>query len=178
MNSLSQVFQGHRHGSGVAALGRHRIKEVSIVGTASAGLLDIFDSDTAPETGTYAQSGTTVTVTDTAHGLATGDLVGISFDTGTGGAAGNGNYEITVTSVNAFTVTVLNSATITGTPACRYVATTPNPGTEPKRWLMSKHTSATDIFANTFSIPNSGFLVKTGIYLNMSNLLEADVFYE
>ena len=56
MNSLSQVFQGHRHGSGVVALGRHRIKEVSIVGTASAGLLDVFDSDTAPETGTYAQS--------------------------------------------------------------------------------------------------------------------------
>ncbi len=176
--SISQIFQGHRHESGFVAMGRHRIKEVSLVGTASAGLLDVFDTDVAPESGTYAQSGTTVTVTDTGHGLSTGDVVGISFSTGTGGASQPGNYEITVTTANAFTVTMLNSDTITGTPACRYVATTPQKGGTNRRWLMSKHTSASDTYANTFSIPNQGFIVTKGIYLHMANLLEADVFYE
>lgn len=176
--SISQIFQGHRHQSGFVAMGRHRVKEVSLVGTATAGFLDVFDTDVAPETGTYAQSGTTVTVTDSAHGLSTGDVVGISFSTGTGGAAQPGNYEITVTTANAFTVTMLNSNTITGTPACRYVATTPLRGETKRRWLMSKHTAASDTFANTFSLPNQGFLVTKGIYFFMSNLLEADVFYE
>jgi len=176
--SISQVFQGHRHQSGFVAMGRHRIKEVSLVGTATAGLLDIFDTDAAPESGTYAQSGTTVTVTDTGHGLSTGDIVGISFSQGTGGTAQPGNYEITVTTANAFTVTMLNSNTITGTPACRYVATTPQRSDTNRRWLMSKHTAASDTFANTFSIPNQGFIVTKGIYLHMANLLEADVFFE
>ena len=177
-STISQIFQGHRHESGFVVLGRRRIKEVSLVGTASAGLLDIFDTDTAPESGTYAQSGTTVTVTDTGHGLSTGDVVGISFSTGTGGTAQPGNYTITVTTANAFTVEMLNSDTITGTPACRYVASTPAPNAFPKRWLMSKHTSAADTFANTFGVPNQGFVTAHGVYFHMSNLLEADIFYE
>lgn len=178
MQSLSQIQQGHRHESGFVVLGRRRLKEFCLVGTASAGLLDVFDTDTAPESGTYAQSGTTVTVTDNGHGLSTGDIVGISFSTGTGGTAQPGNYEITVTGVNTFTVTMLNSDTITGTPACRYVATTPAANVTPKRWLMSKHTSAADTYANVFQIPNEGFICTYGAYFHMANLLEADVFYE
>ena len=177
-STISQIFQGHRHESGFVVLGRRRVKEVSLVGTSSAGFLDLFDTETAPEAGTYAQSGTTVTVTDSSHGLATGDVVGIAFSTGTGGTAQPGNYEITVTTANAFTVTMLNSDTISGDPACRYVSSTPSPNTFPRRWLMSKHTSANDTFANTFGIPNQGFVATRGVYLNMSNLLEADVFYE
>lgn len=178
MDSLSQVFQGHRHESGFVALGRHRLKEFSVIGTSSAGTFVVFDTDTAPETGTYAQSGTTVTVTDTGHGLSTGDVVGINFAVGTGGTAQPGNYEITVTSANAFTIEMLNSDTITGTPACQYVSNSGSTQKEPKRWIMSKHTSATDIFANVFQIPNSGFIVRNGIYFLMTNLTEADVFYE
>lgn len=177
MDSLSQVFQGHRHESGFVVLGRRRIKEVSVTGTSSAGILDLFDTSTAPEAGTYAQSGTTVTVTDTGHGLSTGDVVGIAFETGTGGTAQPGNYAITVTTANAFTVTMLNSDTISGTPACRYVASTPGKE-EPKRWLMSKETAAADTFANVFKIPNSGFIVRYGLYFHMANLDVADVFYE
>ena len=178
MQSLSQINQGHRHESGFVVLGRRRLKEFSVIGTASAGIIDVFDTDTAPEAGTYAQSGTTVTVTDTGHGLATGDIVGIAFETGTGGTAQPGNYEITVTTANAFTVTMLNSDTISGTPACRYVATTPGPNVTPKRWLMSKRTAAADTFANVFQIPNSGFVTTYGVYFHMANLDEADVFYE
>ncbi|NDH16877.1 MAG: hypothetical protein EBY48_07355 [Opitutae bacterium] len=178
MNSLSQVQQGHRHESGLVALGSLRLKEFSVVGSASAGTLVVFDTDTAPETGSYAQSGTTVTVTKTNHGLSTGDVVGINFAVGTGGTAQPGNYEITVTTANAFTVTMLNSDTITGTPACQYVSNSGNNQSSPKRWIMSKHTSAADTYANVFQVPNSGFLVRNGVYFLMTNLTEADVFYE
>jgi len=178
VNSLSQIHQGHRHESGFVALGRLRLKEFSVVGSASAGTLVVFDTDTAPETGTYAQSGTTVTVTDTGHGLSTGDVVGINFAVGTGGTAQPGNYEITVTDGNTFTVTMLNSDTITGTPACQYVSNSGANQKSPKRWIMSKHTSAADTFANVFQVPNSGFVAKNGVYFFMENLTEADVFYE
>lgn len=178
MNSLSQIHQAHVHESGFALSGRARLKEFSVVGSASAGVLDVFDTDTAPETGTYAQSGTTVTVTDSGHGLASGDIVGIAFSSGTGGTAHPGNYEITVTSANAFTVTMLNSDTITGTPACRYVAYTPGAGTTPKRWLMTKETAAADTYVNVFQMPNEGFIVSHKVYMNISNMASVDVFYE
>jgi len=43
---------------------------------------------------------------------------------------------------------------------------------------MCKGVAANDSFANVFSIPNEGFIVRRGVYFLMSNLLEADVFYE
>jgi len=127
VNSLSQVFQVSKRESGFVVLGPHRLKEFSIIGTASEGKLTVYDTDTAPVAGTYAQSGTTVTVTKTDHGLSTGDVVGICFATGTGGTATSGNYPITVTASNTFTITMLNSDTITNTPACNYVRKTAGP---------------------------------------------------
>lgn len=53
-------------------------------------------------TGTYVQSGTTITVTMTAHGMLTGQAVWLNFTTGT---AVDGFFFITVTGVNTFTVT-------------------------------------------------------------------------
>ena len=178
MDSLAQVKQVSRRESGFAILGAHRLKVVSVVGTSSEGKLTIFDTDTAPVAGTYAQTGTTVTVTKTDHGLSTGDVLGICFATGTGGTATSGNYTITVTASNTFTVPMLNSDTITGTPACNYVANSGSKQPKPKRWLMCKTVSASDIFANVFDIPNSGFATKLGTYFLMSNLSETDAFYE
>lgn len=178
MDSLSQIFQVSKRESGFAVLGPHRLKEFSIIGTTNEGKVTIFDTDTAPVAGTYAQSGTTVTVTDNAHGLSTGDTVGICFESGTGGTATSGNYEITVTGVNTFTITMLNSDTITDDPACNYVANSGSKQEKPKRWLMCKGVAANDSFANTFHIPNSGFITKLGVYFLMSNLLEVDMFYE
>jgi hypothetical protein len=149
-----------------------------MVGTASASKLTVYDTDTAPVAGTYGQSGTTVTVTDVGHGLATGDIVGICFDTGTGGTAQSGNYEITVADADTFTVTMLNSDTITNDPACNYVSYTPGSGVTPKRWVMCKSLAANDTFANVFQVPNSGFVTKLGAYFLMSNLFEVDMFYE
>ena len=178
MNSLSQIFQVSKRESGFAVLGPHRLKEFSIIGTASEGKLTVYDTDTAPVAGTYAQSGTTVTVTDVGHGLATGDVVGICFASGTGGTATSGNYSITVVDADTFTITMLNSDTITDTPACNYVANSGANQTNPKRWLMCKGVAAGDSFANVFTVPNSGFVTKRGVYFLMSNLLEADMFYE
>lgn len=178
MTNLSQVTHASRAESGFAALGKHRLKLISFVGTASAGKLTFFDTDTAPVSGTYAQSTTTVTVTDVGHGLSTGDIVGICFSAGTGGTAQSGNYEITVTSADAFTVTMLNSDTITGDPACLYVAYTPRPGVIPKRHVMCKSVAASDTFANDLCLPNEGFIFNKGIYVNITNLAEVGMFYE
>ena len=178
MDSLSQIFQVSKRESGFAVLGPHRLKEFSLIGTASEGKFTAFDTDTAPVAGTYAQAGTTVTITDNDHGLATGDVIGVCFGTGTGGTACSGNYPITVTGANTFTVTMLNSDTITAGAACNYVANSGSNQATPKRWLMCKGVAAGDSFANTFHVPNSGFSTKLGTYFLMTNLLEADVFFE
>ena len=73
----TNVKQAHLNASGFLVMGRNRIRGLSFVGTATAGELVIFDTTAAPVTSsvTYGRSGTTVTVSKTAHGLATGDVV-------------------------------------------------------------------------------------------------------
>ena len=70
---------------------------------------------------TYARSGTTVTVTSTAHGLANGDTVFIDF---TSGGAGDGHYTVSSSATNTFVLasnsssgTIGAGATCTYTPA-------------------------------------------------------------
>ena len=70
-------------------------------------------SNTADLAGTFSRSGTTVTVTATAHGLIAGNLIFIDFLSGT--TAPDGLYLVaTVTDANTFTVTSSPSATGTG----------------------------------------------------------------
>jgi hypothetical protein len=59
-------------------------------------------------TGTYSQTGTTVTVTITAHGYVTGNRAFLDFTSGT---AVDGSYEVTVTDANTFTVTQASRTT-------------------------------------------------------------------
>jgi hypothetical protein len=59
-------------------------------------------------TGTYSQTGTTVTVTITNHGYITGNKAYLDFTSGT---AVDGAYEVTVTGVNTFTVTQASRTT-------------------------------------------------------------------
>jgi hypothetical protein len=63
--------------------------------------------------GTYSRTSpsTTVFVTATSHGLITGNRVFLDFTTGT---AVDGDYEVTVTGVNTFTVTTVASTTTSG----------------------------------------------------------------
>lgn len=58
-----------------------------------------------------AYPATTVTITSTAHGLSTGDLVKLADPTGTGNAGLAGEWTITVTGANTFTVTITSAIT-------------------------------------------------------------------
>lgn len=169
------VRSGHLHSSGYIYKGRTAIKALDVVGTSSAGVLEFWDTDTVPVAGTYVRSGTTVTVTDASHGLSTGDIVGISFEEDSGNIATPGNYLITVTGVNTFTLTDINSGTIANDPDCRYVASTPNG--EPSRWMATWHTAANDTFFNGFSIPGNGMLARKGVYVYADNLASVNVYY-
>lgn len=162
------VKQAHLNGSGFMVLGRNRVRGISFTGTASAGYVSLFDTTTAPVTSaTYGRSGTTVTVSSTAHGLSTGDVIGIDFAAGSEGTATNGNYSITRTSANAFTLTDINSGTITAGAAMVYAS----------RWLMSYDVAASDSFNNAPFIPEDGVLAVNGIYAQMSNLLACNIYY-
>ena len=149
---------------------RIRIKSLAIRGTTSAGQIDIFATDAAPVAGTYGQSGTTITVTKADHGLSTGDKIGIAYTAGTGGTAMCGNPTITVTGDDTFTIPCINSFTITGGPACRYV-------TNGGAWLMTFTLAANDTFNNYFLIPGEGVLAEKKVYCSMSNIAEATIFY-
>ena len=164
----TNVKQAHLNGSGFLVLGRNRIKGISFTGTATAGFVALFDTVTAPvTTATYGRSGTTVTVSATAHGLVTGNVIGIDFAAGTGGTATNGNYSITRVDANSFTLTDINTGSITAGAAMVYSS----------KWLLSYDTSATDVFNNSPVIASDGVLAVNGIYAYMSNVATCNIYY-
>ena len=169
MGMQYDVKQGHLNESGFFVLGRNRVKGVSYFG--GGGTLVLFDTTSAPVTSsvTYARAATTVTVTKTAHGLATGDVVGIHFDSNTGVSATDGNYSITRVDANSFTLTDINSGTITSTAAL-YVSGA-------NRWLLTYETHSTDEFQNSPIIPGEGVLAVNGIYAYMSSIDSAQIYY-
>ena len=172
MAMQTDVLCGHLHQSGfIIAQAPARIKAISIKGSASAGQFDLFSTTTLPVTGTYAQSGTTITVTKSAHGLATGDRIGITFTEGTGGAGFPGNYTITKLTDNTFTVTSPNSLSVTAGAACIYVSG------NLASWLVTFETTAGDTYQNYFLLPGEGIRSLLGTYAYMSNIEVATVFY-
>ena len=164
------VKQAHLNQSGLMVPYRTRVKAISFVGTASAGQFVIFDTLTAPVSSgvTYGRSGTTITVSKTAHGLVAGQTIGIDFDVGTGGSATPGNYTVVTASANSFTLTDINSGTITGTPAAVY--STGN-------WLLTFDVAAGDTYNNSLLYPGEGVLAVNGLYTYMVNLAAVSVFY-
>jgi hypothetical protein len=166
----TDVKQAHINQSGFLVLGRNRVRALSYVGTSTAGTLAIFDTATAPVTSgvTYGRSGTTVTVAKTAHGLITGDVVGIHFEASP--SATDGNYVITRVDANSFTLTDINTGTITGSPAAVYVS---GGGS----WLLTYEASATDIFNNSPDIPDDGVLAIKGVYAFMDNIIVVNIYY-
>ena len=166
----TDVKQAHINTSGFLVLGRNRVRALSYVGTASAGTLAMFDTATAPVTSgvTYGRTGTLVTVSKTAHGLVTGDVVGIHFEASP--SATDGNYVITRTGADTFTLTDINTGNITGSPAAVYVS---GGGS----WLLTYESSATDIFNNAPEIPQDGVLALKGVYAYMDNVAVVNIFY-
>jgi len=162
------VKQAHLNGSGFMVMGRNRVRGISFTGTATAGFVALFDTTTAPvTTGTYGRSGTTVTVTQTAHGFTTGDTIGIDFAAGTGGTATNGNYTVTVLTSSTFTVTDINTGSITAGAAMVYSS----------KWLLSYDVTASDTFNNAPFIPSDGVIAVNGIYAYLSNVAACNIYY-
>jgi len=161
MTMQYDVKGSHFSGSGLAVSGRTRLKNLIYLGTGTAGSIDIFDTTTAPvTTATYARSGTTVTVTSTAHGLTTGQNIGITYAAASGVSAVAGNYAVTVTGANTFTITDLNSGTIAAGTACIYST---------GKWVTSYNTgTAVQPFQVIFS--GEGILAQNGIYIVVTNI--------
>lgn len=150
----------HFSGTGLAVSGRARLKNLVYLGTGTAGSIDLFDTVTAPVAATYARSGYTVTVTKTAHGLTTGQSVGISYAAASSVSAVAGNYVITVLTADTFTITDLNTGTIAGGTACVYST---------GKFLTSYNTgTAVQPFQAIFS--GEGILANTGIYVVATNI--------
>jgi hypothetical protein len=116
------VKQAHLNSSGYLVTYPVRVKGVSFAGSASAGTLVLFDTETTPVSAsvTYTQTGTLVTVTKTTHGLNTGDVIGIHFSANAGVSATDGTYAITKTGADTFTLTDINSRSIASTGSCVY----------------------------------------------------------
>jgi hypothetical protein len=149
---------------------RSRIKGIAVQGSANAGQIDVFATSVAPTAGTYGQSGATITVTSVTHGLSTGTQIGIAYSAGTGGTAMCGNTTITKTGNDTFTIDCINSFTITGTPACRYVV-------EPNGWLMTFTVAAEDTFNNYLPLPGEGILANNKVFCTMTNVSSTTIFY-
>jgi hypothetical protein len=172
MGMQTDVLAGHLDVSGfIAPVGRNRVKQVTFQGSGGgAGVVEIFDTETTPTTASYGRSSALVTVTKSAHGLTTGDHVGIGFSAASGASATDGNYIITVVDSSTFTFTDPNSGTVTPGTACRYV----NSGA---RWLVSFGTSQSVTTPVAVSIPGEGILAALGIYASISNTSYVTVFY-
>ena len=171
MGMQTDVKQGHLNQSGFFVLGRNRVKGISFFAAGADATLVLFDTTVVPVTAsvTYARSGTTVTVTKTAHGLVTGDVVGIHFDSNASQSATDGNYTITRTGADTFTLTDINTGTITST-AASYVS-------GGGRWLLTYEVDATDTFENSPFIPGEGVVAVNGIYALMTNIDSAQIYY-
>lgn len=171
MGMQTDVLSAHISQSGFLMSGRTRLKQITYCGNAGqAGTLAIFDTVTAPITGAYGRSGTTVTVTKSAHGRATGDVVGIAFASSSGASATDGNYTITVTDANTFTITDINSGTVTPGTACYYV----NGG---GKWLTGLNTLTGATSAQQVPIPGEGVLAVNGLYAILTYITFITVFY-
>lgn len=170
MGMQTDVLCGHIHQSGfIVQQYPSRIKALSVRGTATAGEFALFSALTAPVAATYAQTGSVVTITSTSHGLVTGQIIGISYQQGTGGAATSGNYAITRVDANTFTVVSPNPNTVTAGAPCDYVVN----GT----WLITLDLAAGDTYQNYFLLPGEGVRSNLKVYALMTNVYTATVFY-
>jgi len=170
MTMQFDVKQAHLDQSGFMVLYPTRVKALSFTGGGAAGFVTLFDTTSVPVSAsvTYGRSGATVTVTKTAHGLSTGDVIGIHFENGTGGAATDGTYTITRTGADTFTLTDINSGTITATPTAVYAV---------GKWLITYQATAGDSFFNGFPIPGEGVRAYNGVYAYFVNISAANIYY-
>ena len=153
--------------SGFMVKFRTRVKGISVKGTADAGSLELFDTLTAPVAATYGRSSATITVTSNGHGLKVGDQVGISFAPNSGAAATPGNYTVATAATNTFTVTDINSGTVTAGGNCLYAS----------KWIVTLRFADGDVYTNYWLLPGEGILAENGVYATMTTLNASTIFY-
>jgi len=151
-----------------------RIKGISIrAGNGSStSRISMFDTAIPPVAATYAQSGTTVTITSNAHGLQSGQTVAIAYYPTSGqNSATNGNYVITVTSANTFTVVDPNSNTVTSGTTCVYAAN--------GNYMFFLAITIGDTYENYLLFPGEGIKASQKVYVYFDNTLvnSVNVFY-
>jgi hypothetical protein len=160
------VKAAHINASGVMVPYRARVKGLVITATVSAGYLYLWDSTTAPVAATYGRSSAgLITVTQVAHGLQTGQTVGLVFGAGTGGQGTTGNYVVTRLTADTYTVQDLNAGAVTAGAAALQ-------GTS---WMISIDIGANESAATP--IPGEGVLAQNGVYATVSNLAGVTIFY-
>ena len=166
MAMQTDVLSAHINVSGQMLVGRNRLKGLAITGGGSAGNMYLWDATAAPVAATYARSSTgLITVTLNAHGLVTGNQVGLIFAAGTGGQGTTGNYTVTRTGANTYTVQDLNAGAITAGAAALQ-------GT---KWITSIDIAASEVV--TMPLPGQGILCANGIYASVTNLTGLTIFY-
>lgn len=160
------VKSAHLNSTGIAVLGRARLKGATLTCTAVAGVVHLFDATAAATAITYERATTTVTVTHTSHGLVTGDVIGLAFTPASGVSATNGNYSITRVNANSYTIVDPNSGTIAAGTG----------GFEAYRWLASVDTPAVAGMLYAM-VPGEGILAVRGIVATMTNQTGLAIFY-
>lgn len=172
----TDVVSKYTEVSALIELGRTRVKGfVCVPGATLTGLvgrLVLFDTDlySTPRSITYGRAVTTglITVTDTAHGLLTGDMVGLVLESGTGGTGTTGNYAVTVTGANTYTVIDVNGVSAVTAGAA---------GTAAKRWILTAKTIIGATAPTMLTLPGEGILAYYGIYAQLTNITSASVYH-
>ena len=173
MTMQYDVKAAHLNQAGIAVADRCRMKQITLAGNASqSGKIVFFDCTTAPVTNaTYGRSGTTITVALNAHGLVAGDKIGISFNASSGVSATDGNYVVATASANSFTLTDINTGTVTNAGTnCQYV-------TGVNKWVSTYETLSGATATTNLTIPGEGLLCSQGIYVYMANVGFITVHY-
>ena len=166
MSMQTDVLSAHINVSGQMLVGRNRLKGLAITGGGSAGNMYLWDATSAPVAATYGRSSTgLITVTLNAHGLVTGDQVGLIFAAGTGGQGTTGNYTVTRTGANTYTVQDINAGSVTAGAAALQ-------GT---KWITSVDIAANEVV--NMPLPGQGILCDNGIYATVTNLTGLTIFY-
>ena len=132
-----------------------------VVTSGTSSLRNVAACDpTTVESGTYSQTGTTATITITAHGLTNGQRVFVDFTTGT---SRDGVYEITYINANSFSVTTANS-----------VSTSGNVSVYPTIFMEVDTYSTVGL---PILIPGEGILCPNGIFFGTGPSVTAMVYY-
>lgn len=166
MGMQTDVLSVHTNITCLLVPGRTRVKGLVVTGSGSAGYFYLWDSVVAPTSATYARnSAGLITVTQVAHGLATGQTVGLVFGTGTGGQGTTGNYQITKLTADTYTVQDINLGAVTAGASAL----------QNSRWLTSVDMGANESVA--FPLPAEGMLAINGLYATVTSLSGLTVFY-